>query len=127
MIMEQDDIRCILAECPCNDMLVTDVDSVKATLEEHLKGENYIILIQVCHPEFLVVKSTQFGSCHFYRILWLSDTLSCDIVPDTHIGSHYIPECVHLFYLCFRHPIQLRVEVFTQQFTESYLLIELEA
>ena len=45
--MEQDYVRCILAECPCNDMLVTDVDSVKTTLEEHLKGENYIILIQV--------------------------------------------------------------------------------
>ena len=39
MIMEQDDVRCILAQRMCNDMLVTDIYSIQATFEEHLKGQ----------------------------------------------------------------------------------------
>ena len=125
--MEQDDVRCILAQRMRNDMLVTDIYSIHATLEEHLKGENYIIPIQICHPEFLVIEGTQSGCCHLYCILRLSDILSSDILPDAHICGHHIPESVHLFNLRLCQSVQPRVEVLTQQFIEPYLLLELQA
>ena len=77
--MEDDDVGRALAKSFCDDVTSADDDSIQASLEEHLEGQNHVGSIEKRYPKLLVLQSPKPVSGYLSRLLRILDRLSSDV------------------------------------------------